>query len=87
MKYLVVIVLCSIWLLIFKISGCELLDSPFGFVSGCMNHGVNWNSFLAPSGFLLMIVAPMSVIHFVATAISALIGYIKSIIKRRKHNK
>lgn len=64
--------------------GCELLDSPFGFVSGCKNHGVNWNSFLAPSGFILLIIIPMALIHFVATVIGVLIRHIKSIIKKQK---
>ena len=84
MKYAIVIISCSIWLLIFKTSGCELLDSPFGFVSGCKNHGVNWNSFLAPSGFILLIIIPMALIHFVATVIGVLIRHIKSIIKKQK---
>ena len=84
MKYVIVIISCSIWLLIFKLSGCELLDSPFGFVSGCKNHGVNWNSFLAPSGFILLIIIPMALIHFVATVIGVLIRHIKSIIKKQK---
>ena len=84
MKYAIVIISCSIWLLIFKISGCELLDSPFGFVSGCKNHGVNWNSFLAPSGFILLIIMPMALIHLLMTVIGVLISYIKFIIKKQK---
>ena len=84
MKYIVVIALCSLWLLIFKLSGCELLDSPFGFVSGCKNYGVNWNSFLAPSGFLLISIAPLAVIHFLVTVIGALIRRIKLAIKNQK---
>ena len=82
MKYVVVIALCSLWLLIYKLSGCELLDSPFGFVSGSKNYGVNWNSFLAPSGFLLISVPPLAVIHFLVTVIDALIRHIKLVIKK-----
>jgi len=84
MKYLIVIILCALWLLIFKSSGCELLDSPFGFVAGCMNHGINWNVFLAPSGFLLMLLLPMAIIHFFLTTMGVVIRYIHQTIRRQR---
>ena len=58
---LTIVVILWWWALVY--SGCELLDSPFGFVRGCYNYGINWNSFMAPVGFFVIILTPFSLFY------------------------
>ncbi len=62
--YVLVALICWLWFAVISASGCEVLDSPFGFVSGCYNYGVNWNAFMAPSGFLVFLAVPICLIYF-----------------------
>ena len=57
------VLFCIIYFVVLQLSGCDVVDSPFGFVRGCVNHGIDWNVFMAPIGFLVMLLLPLSVLY------------------------
>lgn len=62
--YILLALLCWLWFALISASGCEFLDSPFGFVGGCYNYGVNWNAVIAPTGVLVLFAIPVCVLYF-----------------------
>jgi hypothetical protein len=46
-------------------SGCRWVDGPFAFVRGCYNYGIDWNSFMAPVGFVVICgTFPLSIVYW-----------------------
>ncbi|MEZ8132022.1 hypothetical protein [Enterovibrio norvegicus] len=62
--YVLIALICWLWFAVVSASGCEMLDSPFGFVSGCYNYGIPWNSFIAPTGMLVFLAVPLCILYF-----------------------
>jgi hypothetical protein len=57
--YLLWILLAVLYLMVLRLSGCQFDDGPLAFVRGCHNDGVDWNGFMAPIGFVIILVLPV----------------------------
>ena len=66
--FLFVFLLSVFWFCLLRLSGCQIVDSPFGFVSGCDNYGVDWNLYLAPSGMIVLFALPVSALYLMMQA-------------------
>jgi hypothetical protein len=62
--YVLTALICWFWFAVLYASGCQFLDSPFGFVSDCYNYGINWNAFIVPSGVLVLIATPVCFLYY-----------------------
>nr|WP_086937394.1 hypothetical protein [Thaumasiovibrio occultus] len=67
-------------------SECELIDSPFGFVKGCTNFGINWNAFMAPTGSVLFIALPFSIIYFIGRALRLVASLLRYLVRKIKRS-
>ena len=77
--YLCALLLFPIWLLLFEVSNCELIDGPFAFVRGCNNYGIDWDLILARLGIVAPFLSLVSILYFLIR----LGGFIKT--KLLKH--
>lgn len=64
LRYALVLLLSILWFFILDASECEFRDSPLGFVKGCFNYSVEWNIVLAPTGVIVIIALPVSLLYF-----------------------
>ena len=80
-RYILAFLLAVGWFTLLRVSGCELLDSPLGFVKGCYNYGINWNSFMAPTGFFAVMALPFCILFFISRLTRVIISSIKNCYK------
>ena len=62
--YLCALWLFPVWLLLLELSQCEWVDSPFAFVHGCNNYGIDWNKIIAPLGIIGPFMFAVSILYF-----------------------
>lgn len=60
----VVLLLCIVYFGALKYSKCPLVDSPFAFVRGCKNDGIDWNSFMQPIGLVILPATFFSLVYW-----------------------
>jgi hypothetical protein len=77
-RYFFAFLLFVFWFVLLQASGCDWVDGPLAFVRGCQNFGINWNSIIAPLGFVAIICLPVSILYFILR----FCGVIKDIIMR-----
>ncbi len=82
--YVLLALLCWLWFAVISASGCEFLDSPFGFVGGCYNYGVNWNAIIAPTGVFVLFAMPACVLYFIFRILKVVFVAFVSLFKRLK---
>ncbi|MGL1958018.1 MAG: hypothetical protein OCD00_11960 [Colwellia sp.] len=75
--YILIALLCWLWFAVISASGCEFLDAPFAFVSGCHNYGVNWNAVLAPTGLLVLFAGPVCALYFLYRLLQIMLWLLK----------
>ena len=83
-RYFFVFLLCSLWWATLSASNCTFVDGPFAFVRGCDNYGIEWNSFMAPTGMFVVIAMPVTILYFILRTISVLFSSIRKLIIRNK---
>jgi hypothetical protein len=74
----VLTILCVLYFVVLEISGCKFNDGPFSFVRGCQNYGIDWNSFMAPIGFFIIILFPLFSVYWLLRVIQIVIKFISS---------
>ena len=63
--WLLASLLCALYFAVLALSGCAWQAGPFAFVSGCFNHGIDWNRFMAPLGaVVLCLLTPLAVVYW-----------------------
>ncbi len=68
------VLLCTLYFIVLSLSDCPWVDGPFAFVRGCQNYGIDWNAFMAPIGFFIIVFAvPFSVVYWILRILQ--IGY------------
>lgn len=55
---------CLGWFVVLWLSGCQWVDGPMAFVRGCYHYGVNWNSVMAPTGMVVILALPISLVYW-----------------------
>ncbi len=61
-----------LYVAVLAVSRCQWVDGPFAFVRGCHNYGVDWNSFMAPLGFVFILALPLSLAYWLRRGIQVL---------------
>lgn len=64
-RWLLAALLCALYFAVLKLSACPWQAAPFAFVSGCFNHGIDWNRFMAPLGaVVLCLLTPLATLYW-----------------------
>jgi len=63
--YIILTIFIVLYSFVLHYSKCEIADGPFAFVRGCYNDGIDWNSFMAPIGFLVICILPFTFFYWI----------------------
>ena len=85
--YLLAFLICLLWYYIFYISGCDWVRGPLHFVQGCYNYNIDWNSFIAPTGIIVMFVIPVILLYFIIRIIHVSWNFIWGLSKKATSKK
>lgn len=80
--WLMVFLGCVLYFLVIDLSGCQWDRGPFHFVRGCHNYGIDWNSFMAPIGFVVILALPCSIVYWLMRAFQAAFHLARYILRR-----
>ena len=86
--WFLMVLLCILYFMVFSLSECLWVDGPFAFVRGCQNFGIDWNAFMAPIGFFIIVFAiPFSSVYWLLRILQ--LGYrsivhVASVMLRRQ---
>lgn len=63
--WLLMAALVAAYFVLLALSGCAWQPGPLAFVHGCFNHGIDWNSFMAPLGLVVIcLLAPLALVYW-----------------------
>ncbi len=63
--WLLMVALNAAYFALLAFSGCAWQPGPFAFVEGCFNHGIDWNSFMAPLGLVVIcLLTPLTLVYW-----------------------
>ena len=63
--WLLMVALSAAYFVLLALSGCTWQPGPLAFVHGCFNYGIDWNSFMAPLGLVVIcVLTPLTLVYW-----------------------